>query len=128
MIDGIEHVAICARDTKALTEWYVKNFDFTVIDDNGKGNYFVKAPGGCVFEIMKFTSGVQPEDTSAIGLRHIAMRVSKENFDVEVQKVRDMKLKIVTDVTESPNGVKTFFFRDIEGNVLHFIYRPNELK
>lgn len=127
MIDGIEHVAICARDTKALTEWYVKNFNFTVIDDNGKGNYFVKAPGGTIFEIMKFTSGVQPQDASAIGLRHIAMKVSEENFDIEVQRVRDMKLKIETDVTESPNGVKTFFFRDPEGNVLHFIYRPKEL-
>ena len=127
MIEAIEHIAICARDTKTLTEWYVKNFNFTIIDDNGKGNYFVKAPGGVIFEIMKFTSGVQPQNTSAIGLRHIAISVSKENFDIEVQKVRDMKLKIEADVTESPNGVKTFFFRDPEGNVLHFIYRPTQL-
>ena len=128
MIDAIEHIAICARDTTALSKWYVENFDFTVIDDNGKGNYFIKAPGGAVLEIMKFTSGVQPQDKSAIGLRHIAFSVSKENFDIEVEKVKNMGLKIEADVTEAPNGVKTFFFRDPEGNVLHFIYRPIKFK
>ena len=62
MIDGIEHIAICARDTKALADWYVQTFDFKVVLDNGAGTYFVKAPGGAVFEIMKFKSGVQPLD------------------------------------------------------------------
>ena len=127
MIDGIEHIAICARDTKALTDWYVETFAFEVVLDNGAGTYFVKAPGGVVFEIMKFRSGVQPQDTSAVGLRHIAMKVSKENFDIEVNRVKEMKLKIEADVQEWNGGVKTFFFRDPEGNLLHFIYRPDAL-
>lgn len=127
MIKGIEHIAICARDTKALTDWYVENFGFTVVHDYGNGVYFIKANDGTIFEIMHFKSGVQPQDTSAIGLRHIAFLVSKEDFDLEVEKVRKMKLKIEADVVESPNGVKTFFFRDPEGNVLHFIYRPVEI-
>jgi len=46
------------------------------------------APGGVVLEIMKFTSGVQPLDKSTIGLRHIAFAVSKENFDIGVEKVK----------------------------------------
>ena len=82
---------------------------------------------GTIFEIMKFKSGVQPWDKSALGLRHIAFSVSKEDFDFEVNKIKQMKLKIEADVCEAPSGVKTFFFRDPEGNLLHYIYRPVSL-
>lgn len=127
MIKGIEHIAICARDTKALADWYVENFGFTVVYDNGKGVYFIKACDGTMFEIIKFTSGVQPQDASTIGLRHIALSVSKEDFDIEVAKIKAMNMRIEADVKESPSGIKTFFFRDPEGNILHFIYRPEAL-
>lgn len=127
MIKGIEHIAICAKDTKALVDWYVENFGFTIAWHNGQGTYFIRANDGTMFEVMKFSSGVQPQDTSAIGLRHIAMLVSKEDFDKEVSRVKEMKLKIETDVQISPEGVKTFFFRDPEGNLLHFLYRPFEI-
>lgn len=127
MINGIEHIAICAKDTAALCKWYVETFNFSVIFDNGEGVYFIRANDGTVFEIMKFKSGVQPWDTSAIGLRHIALSVSKDDFDYEVNRIKSMGLKIEADVSEAPNGVKTFFFRDPEGNLLHFIYRPVSL-
>lgn len=127
MINGIEHIAICAKDTDALCKWYVETFNFSVVFDNGEGVYFIRANDGTVFEIMKFKSGVQPWDTSAIGLRHIALSVSKDDFDYEVNKIKNMGLKIEADVSEAPNGVKTFFFRDPEGNLLHFIYRPVSL-
>lgn len=128
MIEGIEHIAICARDTKALTDWYVETFGFTVAWDSGDGTYFIRAKDGTIFEIMKFTSGVVPQDKSAIGLRHIALSVSKENFDIAVDKIKRMRLRVVADTAEAPNGVKTFFFRDPEGNLLHFIYRPSSIK
>lgn len=124
MISGIEHVAICARDSKALADWYVKTFDFVLIFENGAGAYFIQTKDGSVLEIMRFSSGVQPKDTSAIGLRHIAFSVSKEDFDIEVERVRKMNLPIEAEVSESSDGIKTFFFRDPEGNLLHFIYRP----
>ncbi|MBR1970448.1 MAG: VOC family protein [Clostridia bacterium] len=127
MINGIEHIAICAKDTSALCKWYVETFNFSVVFDNGEGVYFIRANDGTVFEIMKFKSGVQPWDTSAIGLRHIALSVSKDDFDYEVNRIKSMGLKIEADVSEAPNGVKTFFFRDPEGNLLHFIYRPVSL-
>ena len=47
-----------------------------------------------------------------------------DDFDVEVKKIKDAGMPIVTDVKESASGIKTFFFKDPEGNVIHFIYRP----
>lgn len=127
MINGIEHIAICARDTKALTNWYVETFHFNVIHDNGAGTYFIQAKDGTILEIMKFSSGVQPQDTAAVGLRHLALSVTKENFEIEVDRIKKTNLRIEADIQESPNGVKTFFFRDPEGNLLHFIYRPTTI-
>lgn len=124
MINGVEHIALCAKDSKALSDWYVKMFGFKVVYENGKGVFFVKAADGAMFEIMNSTSGEQPEDNSALGLRHIALSVSKDDFDIEVNKIKEAGLPIVADVSESSKGIKTFFFKDPEGNVIHFIYRP----
>lgn len=128
MIKGVEHIAICAKDTKALTDWYVKMFDFSVVYDNGKGTYFVKAADGAMFEIMAATEDSSVSDEkNAAGLRHICLSVSKEDFDSEVKKIKDAGMPVVAEVTESSKGIKTFFFKDPEGNIIHFIYRPTAL-
>ena len=45
MITGIEHIAVCSKNTKALTDWYVKMFGFKVVYDNGKGTYSTTSQG-----------------------------------------------------------------------------------
>ena len=41
MIAGIEHIAVCSKDTAALKDWYIKVFGMKQVYDNGKGTYFV---------------------------------------------------------------------------------------
>ena len=126
MITGIEHIAVCVKDTAALKDWYVKMFDFKVVYDNGKGTYFVAAPDGSMIEIIvadKDTGKCEPSDS---GVRHFALSVTDEGFDKMVEKLKAEGVEVVTDVKEK-NGIKTFFFRDIEGNIFHLIYRPNPL-
>lgn len=124
MIKGVEHIAVCAKDTKALTDWYVKMFGFDIVYDNGKGTYFVKAADGSMLEIIKADGGEEEKNISALGLRHFALSVTDEDFDKEVLKLKEAGVEVVTDVKISPKGIKTFFFKDIEGNVFHLIYRP----
>ena len=38
---GIEHIAIYAKDTKKLSDWYKNLFDGEIVYDNKKGTYFV---------------------------------------------------------------------------------------
>ena len=126
MITGIEHIAVCAKDTLKLKDWYVKMFDFKVVYDNGKGTYFVAAPDGSMIEIIAAgddTGKCQPADS---GVRHFALSVTEDGFDKMTQKLKAEGVEIVTDVKEK-NGIKTFFFRDIEDNIFHLIYRPNPL-
>ncbi len=124
MITGIEHVAIAAKDTKRLTDWYVRVFGFEVVYDNGKGNYFVKAADGAMIEIITAETTEAPTEPKEWGIRHFALSVTEDGFDEMVAKLRAENVTVVTDVVVSPKGIKTFLFRDIEGNLFHLIYRP----
>jgi len=127
MVTGIEHIAVLAKDSKALTDWYCDMFGFSVCYDNGKGTYFVKAADGSMLEIISTEGDCAPTDTKAWGMRHFALSVTDEGFDEMVEKLKAAEVEVVTDVSVSSKGIKTFFFRDIEGNIFHLIFRPTPL-
>lgn len=124
MIQGIEHIAVCAKDTAALTNWYVKMFGWEIVYDNGKGTYFVKAADGSMIEIIASDGNDFQSNTTDGGIRHFALSVGENDFEEEVAKLKAEGVTVVTDVVVSPKGIKTFFFKDIEGNIFHLIYRP----
>ena len=128
MVKGIEHIGIAAKDSKRLTDWYVKTFGTKVVYDNGKGTYFVAFENGDMIEIISAESlGVEIEEKTA-GIRHIAIAVDKEDFDEVVETLKaDVGVEEVHDVSENAKGIKTYWFRDIEGNFMHLIYRPTPL-
>lgn len=123
MIIGVEHIAIYAKDTKALAEWYVRMFDGEIVHDNGKGNYFVAFANKTMIE-FSVNEGAENQitDLNTPGLRHIALYVDDINSAAE--KVKNSGAEILKDVVITEKGVGTMFFRDPEGNILHFIARP----
>ena len=123
MVKGIEHIAIFSHNTCALKDWYMAMFDFVQVYDNGRGTYFLKAQDGAMLEFVTADGGPgEPPNARAAGIRHLAIGVSTDDFDNMVQKLRDAKVEVVTESSDA-KGVKTFFFRDIDGNVLHLIAR-----
>ena len=125
MIIGIERVAIYAKDTAGLRDWYIKMFDFREVYDNGKGTYFLMAPDGAMIEFAKAEECDPVQSPKMIGIRHLALTV--DHFEAMVDKLKAEKVEIVSDVVVSSSGVKTFFFRDSEGNILHLIFRSKPL-
>ncbi|MDO4618858.1 MAG: VOC family protein [Clostridia bacterium] len=128
MVYGIEHSAIAAKDSKALCEWYNETFGTKTVYDNGKGTYFVAFENGDMIEIISAETE-KPEDTEKMqGIRHLALSVTSEAFDELVPVLKaEPRVSEVHDVSENANGLKTYWFRDIEGNFMHLIYRPNPL-
>lgn len=128
MVSGIEHTAIAAKDSKALTDWYVKTFGLKIVYDNGKGTYFTAFENGDMFEIIQADTD-KPEDTEkTAGIRHIALSTTSEAFDELVPVLKaDPRVEEVHDVSQNDKGLKTYWFRDIEGNYMHLIYRPTPL-
>ena len=127
MITGIEHIAVCSKDTKALTDWYVKMFGFKVVYDNGKGTYFVAAEDGSMIEVMSADTDGPTPTPNLEGIRHFALSVEYDKFDDMVAALKAEGTPVVTEATTSSKGVKTFFFRDIDGNIFHLIARLSPL-
>ena len=125
MITGIEHFAIFAKDTKKLSDWYVDMFEGEIVYDNGKGTYFVAFADKSMIEFCTASTENVPTELEIAGLRHIALSV--DDFDGAVKKVKDAGVEIIKDAAVAANGIGTMFFRDPEGNILHFIARPTPL-
>lgn len=127
MVTGIEHIGIYAKDSKGLADWYIEMFGCTIAYENAaKGTYFVAFPDKSMIEICKCekASCRKPELNQA-GIRHIALTV--DDFEGMVEKLKSAKTEILVDETTSSSGVKTIFFRDIAGNILHLISRVKPL-
>lgn len=125
MVHGIEHTAIAAKDSKALADWYVETFGCKIVYDNGKGTYFTAFENGDMFEIIKATEDKCEDKETTAGIRHIALAVSSEAFDELVPVLKaNPRVTEVHDVSVNDKGLKTYWFRDIEGNFMHLIYRP----
>lgn len=128
MVKGIEHIGVAAKDSKTLADWYVKTFGTKIVYDNGKGTYFVAFENGDMIEIISAQSESGENEEKTAGIRHIALTVDKKDFDkvVEILKA-DGGVEEIHDVSENAKGIKTYWFRDIEGNFMHLIYRPTPL-
>ncbi len=126
MVRGIEHVAIYAKDTKKLSQWYADLFNGRVVFDNGKGTVFVAFSDNSMIEFC-LNSAYNNEITmlEKPGIRHIAFYT--DTFEESVQKIKDANVKIIKDVPNIPSAVKIMFFRDPEGNILHLISREKPL-
>ncbi|MDY3031819.1 MAG: VOC family protein [Clostridia bacterium] len=128
MVQGIEHAAIVSYDTAALKDWYLKMFGGQIVYDNGKGTYFLAFPNGDMIEFVTAQEDKPSDVERSAGIRHLALAVDSESFDELVPLLKaDERVEEVHDVSENDKGLKTYWFKDIEGNFLHLIYRPEPL-
>jgi len=127
VINGIEHLAIISKDTAKLKDWYMSMFGGDVVYDNGKGTYFLAFADKSMIEFIMSDLDNGTNELKTGGIRHIALSVGDKEFDELVEKLKADNVEVLTDVSVNPKGLKTFFFRDIDGNILHLIYRPEPL-
>lgn len=124
MVKSIEHVAIYARDSKLLAEWYVDTLGFEIVVAKN-GNYFIKAEDKSMIEVCSAKEETPKFGDKARGIRHIALVV--DDFEGAVDKLRKENVQVVIEPKISESGIKTIFFEDPEGNLLHLICRPSPL-
>ena len=128
MVQGIEHIGIVSKDTAALKDWYLKVFGGKVVYDNGKGTYFIAFEDGSMIEFVSAEAERCEDVERSAGIRHIALAVDENSFNEIVAVLKaDDKVEEVHDVSENAKGLKTYWFKDIEGNFMHLIYRPTPL-
>lgn len=122
----LEHIGICAKDTKSLKDWYVKYFNLEIVYDNKKENptFILKFPHGGMIEIYAAESKGSTYDNKHQGIRHLAF--GTDNIEVEYDRLKK-DVHIEKELSANAKGVKTFFIRDLEENLIHFVERPSPL-
>ncbi|MGE5632591.1 MAG: VOC family protein [Caulobacteraceae bacterium] len=122
----LEHIGICARDTVSLKDWYVNYFNLEVVYDNKKDKptFILKFPDVGLLEIYPAESENDKYSNKHQGIRHIAF--GSDNIEAEYKRL-EKDLNIEKELSENAKGVKTFFFRDLEGNLIHYVQRPTTL-
>ncbi|HHW02423.1 MAG TPA: VOC family protein [Thermoanaerobacterales bacterium] len=124
---NLEHVGICAKDTVALKDWYVRLFNLKVVYDNKKEKptFFLMLPDGGLIEIYPAEVSSESVNNKYQGIRHLAF--GTDNIEKEYENLLKNNVEILTELSTNAKGVKTVFFKDIEGNIIHFIQRPEPL-
>lgn len=127
MVLGIDHVAIAARDPKALTQWYCDVLGMRILFDNEKNppTYLVGGTMGAVLEIMP-DNGADPARHQPLdpGIRHIAFRV--QDFNAAYQALQGRVLGL-TAPAPAAGGGQIAFFHDLEGNLVQLVSRDREI-
>ncbi len=123
MIIGIEHTAIASPDPRKLAQWYVDTLGFRINYDSGR-TFFIKAANGSMIEIISSEGELKPITLKDPGLRHLALAVS--DFDAVYGQLKARKVNFLVEAADN-KGVKTAFFTDPEGNILHIIQRETPL-
>lgn len=123
----LEHVGICSQDTRKLKDWYITLFSFRIVYDNQKEmpTYFLAMEDNNMLEIYPAETDTKTTDNKHQGIRHLAF--GTDQIEEAYQNLLDHQVEIIEPLKANDKGVKTVFFRDLEGNIIHFIQRPESL-
>jgi hypothetical protein len=76
-------------------------------------------------EIIPANGEASPPEMTALGVRHIALRV--HNIEAARQQLCTRNIEFITDIIHvRPLDLRVIFFRDPEGNLLHLIQRREQ--
>ncbi len=126
MINGIEHVGLCAEDPIALVEWYVTILGFRIVHSLAEHNtYFIRAHDGGMLEIYPAKRSTDSFDNVHRGLRHLA--ISASDLDADIGRLRSGGVILPDEAIVVTSDMRLVFFRDPEGNLLHLVERTKEI-
>lgn len=129
LIQGIEHTCIMAHAPETLRRWYIGALDFQlIVSDDGHGTAFVLgADGRSIIEFIQAEADMGIDARSALGIRHIAIRVALSDFATGAARLKGMGVEVLEDVRTLADGAQIFFFRDPESNIVHLVGRNKPL-
>jgi catechol 2,3-dioxygenase-like lactoylglutathione lyase family enzyme len=108
-VQGLDHVALAVGDQQASESWYR--------DVLGLGREHAAAWGDTPVALMAEGSGLAlfraaGDDERVVGLRHIAFRVDRENFDAAQEDLRGRGIAFEFE----DHGIShSIYFRDPDG-------------
>jgi catechol 2,3-dioxygenase-like lactoylglutathione lyase family enzyme len=126
MTFDLEHIGIPAKDPVALKNWYERVLGARTIWDNGQQPpTFLLAMGNVWLEIYPCEkSSPDTANNKLAGFRHLALRVG--SIEMAKAELERRGVKFAGEVRPAAGGGRVLFFEDGEGNLLHFVERPQD--
>jgi glyoxylase I family protein len=125
---SVEHIAIVATNPVALKSWYERVLGAREVFNNGQNPpTCLIALGNVWFEIYAAEKSLpETANNKLAGFRHIALRV--DSLDASKTELEKRGAKFTEEIRPAAGGGRVLFFEDLEGNLLHFVERPNDLQ
>lgn len=122
---GIDHIALAARNPRALAQWYCDILGFTVVWHNDSEPWagLIGGPDGSLVEVMP-DNGTAPTPHAPFdpGFRHLALRVS--DFDAAREHLASHGIAFTGEPGVAAGGGRVLSFTDPEGNAVQIVSRP----
>ena len=126
MVQGVEHLALCAQNVPALVAWYLKVLGLELIKEGASGPLFLRFPDGFLIEVIAAEGDAVPSPRAREkGYRHIAIQV--RFLETLVHTLKQEGVEVVEDLRIVAGGTRLFLFRDIEGNIVQLVERQAPL-
>jgi len=123
---SVEHIAIPASNPTTLKNWYERVLGAKLVFDNGQQPPTCLISLGSVwFEIYQADAPQAERGNNKLaGFRHLALRV--DSLDAAKAELEKRGVKFTEEIRPAAGGGKVLFFKDGEGNLLHFVERPKD--
>lgn len=122
MFKGLEHTAIATPDPEKLGQWYAEKLDFPIVHRYA-GNVFVRAADGTMLELIPSEGDALETGMKTPGIRHLA--VSVDDIDAGKKELESRGVPITSTLEAGANRLA--FFNDLDGNILHLIWRETPI-
>lgn len=125
---SLEHVGLAARDSAALTQWYLRVLGASIrwTNEATPPAYLLELPAGGVIEIYPAVeTATDSAPNGRQGLRHLALKVA--DLDDARSELEAVGVSFSEPVKPAGGGGRVQFFQDPEGNLLHLVERPLNL-
>jgi glyoxylase I family protein len=126
---AIEHLGLAARDPAALKDWYVRVLGARVVftNDEQPPAFLLALPGSPMLELYPaHTTSNRTNDNRLAGWRHVALRV--ESIDQAKSTLESRGVIFNEPIKPAGGGGRVLFFPDGEGNLIHLVERPANLR
>ena len=125
---SIEHIGLPANDAANLRAWYERVLGAKPLWDNGQ------TPPTCLLSLGGAWGEIYPADRARpetadnklAGFRHLALRVT--SLDAAKAELESRGVLFTEEPRPAAGGGRVLFFEDGEGNLLHFVERPQDFK
>lgn len=125
---SLEHIGLPANDSAGLKAWYERVLGAKPLWHNGQNppTHLLSLGGAWVEIYAADKSRPETADNKLAGFRHLALRVA--SLAAAKAELEQRGVTFTEEVRPAAGGGQVLFFADCEGNLLHLVERPGDLK